>query len=166
MRLHASALRVGVPQPLPEPALRKKRAYEIDTEHCPNCGDRLSIIAAIEQLHVIRKIRAQLGLPARRHALELHQSETMQVDAGANAYRERGIFSRQRVVGRFLDWRFCHRQGKRWFEFPIRDHVPLQTARTADASHNALCNFCKGEQTFADSVLYCPDYTTLFAGLP
>jgi len=36
--------------------------------------------------------------------------------------------------------------------------VPLQMARTADALHNRLRNFCKGEQTFVDSLLYCPDY--------
>ncbi len=32
-------------------------------------------------------------------------------------------------------------------------------ARTADALHARLRQFCKGETTFVDSLLYCPDYT-------
>ena len=37
--------------------------------------------------------------------------------------------------------------------------VPFQMARTADALHARLRQFCKGETTFVDSLLYCPDYT-------
>ncbi len=36
--------------------------------------------------------------------------------------------------------------------------VPSQMARSADALHNRLRTFCKGNQTFVDSLLYCPDY--------
>jgi hypothetical protein len=36
--------------------------------------------------------------------------------------------------------------------------VPFQMARSADALHERLRKFCKGEQTFVDSLLYCPDY--------
>ena len=37
--------------------------------------------------------------------------------------------------------------------------VPSQMARSADALHGRLRKFCKGEQTYVDSLLYCPDYT-------
>ncbi len=37
--------------------------------------------------------------------------------------------------------------------------IPFQMARSADALHDRLRKFCKGEQTFVDSLLYCPDYT-------
>ena len=50
-----------------------KRVFDIDIEHCPNCGDALKIIAwpeprrraAIEDPPVIVKILTHLGLPAR-----------------------------------------------------------------------------------------------------
>jgi len=50
-----------------------KRVFEIDLEHCPNCGGQLKIIAAILEQSVIEKILTQLGLqsdcgPGRRHA--------------------------------------------------------------------------------------------------
>lgn len=44
-----------------------KRVFDIDTEHCPNCGGALKIIAAIEDPPVIVKILSHLGhLPAPR----------------------------------------------------------------------------------------------------
>ena len=42
-----------------------KRVFDIDIEHCPNCGGALKIIAAIEDPPVIVKILAHLGLPTR-----------------------------------------------------------------------------------------------------
>jgi len=42
-----------------------KRVFDIDIEHCPNCGGALKIIAAIEDPPVIVKILTHLGLPAR-----------------------------------------------------------------------------------------------------
>ena len=42
-----------------------KRVFEIDLEHCPNCGGELKIIAAILEQPVIEKILAHLGLQAR-----------------------------------------------------------------------------------------------------
>ena len=42
-----------------------KRVFDIDIEHCPNCDDRLKIIAAIEDPPVIVKILSHLGLPTR-----------------------------------------------------------------------------------------------------
>ncbi|MCX7135755.1 MAG: hypothetical protein NTW47_03645 [Proteobacteria bacterium] len=42
-----------------------KRVFDIDIEHCPQCGDTLKIIAAIEEPTVIVRILTHLGLPAR-----------------------------------------------------------------------------------------------------
>jgi hypothetical protein len=49
-----------------------KRVFDIDIEHCPNCGGALKIIAApsthwtgIEDPPVIVKILRDLGLPTR-----------------------------------------------------------------------------------------------------
>ena len=42
-----------------------KRVFEIDMEHCPNCGGELKIIAAILEQPVIERILTHLGLQAR-----------------------------------------------------------------------------------------------------
>ena len=42
-----------------------KRVFEIDMEHCPNCGGELKIIAAILESAVIERILTHLGLQAR-----------------------------------------------------------------------------------------------------
>ena len=42
-----------------------KRVFELDLEHCPNCGGELKIIAAILEAPVIEKILTHLGLHAR-----------------------------------------------------------------------------------------------------
>ena len=42
-----------------------KRVFEIDLEHCPNCGGQLRIIAAILESAVIERILTHLGLQAR-----------------------------------------------------------------------------------------------------
>ncbi len=42
-----------------------KRVFEIDLEHCPNCGGQLKIIAAILEAPVIERILTHLGLQAR-----------------------------------------------------------------------------------------------------
>ena len=42
-----------------------KRVFNVDLEHCPNCGGALKMIAAIEDPPVIAKILTHLGLPSR-----------------------------------------------------------------------------------------------------
>ena len=42
-----------------------KRVFDLDLEHCPQCGGEFRIIAAIEQPAVIVRILTHLGLPAR-----------------------------------------------------------------------------------------------------
>ena len=39
--------------------------FDLDLEHCPNCGGGLKIIAAILEAPVIEKILTHLGLQAR-----------------------------------------------------------------------------------------------------
>ena len=46
-------------------AKRLKRVFDLDLDHCPNCGGELKIIAAILEQPVIEKILAHLGLQAR-----------------------------------------------------------------------------------------------------
>ena len=45
-----------------------KRVFDLDLEHCPQCGGDMKIIAAIEEPEVIAKILMHLGLPARASA--------------------------------------------------------------------------------------------------
>jgi hypothetical protein len=42
-----------------------KRVFNLDLEHCPNCGGELKIIAAILERASIEKIVTHLGLQAR-----------------------------------------------------------------------------------------------------
>jgi hypothetical protein len=42
-----------------------KGVFDLDLEHCPNCGGKLKTIAAILEQRVIEKILVHLGLPAR-----------------------------------------------------------------------------------------------------
>jgi hypothetical protein len=42
-----------------------KHVFDVDVEHCPNCGGALKIIAAIDDPPVIVKILSHLGLPTR-----------------------------------------------------------------------------------------------------
>jgi hypothetical protein len=42
-----------------------KRVFDVDVEHCPNCGGALKIIAAIEDPPVIIKTLSHPGLPTR-----------------------------------------------------------------------------------------------------
>ena len=42
-----------------------KRVFDIDIDHCLNCGGSLKIIAAIEDPPVIVRILTHLGLPTR-----------------------------------------------------------------------------------------------------
>ena len=42
-----------------------KRVFDLDLEHCPNCGGELRIIAAVLEAPVIEKILTPLGLQAR-----------------------------------------------------------------------------------------------------
>src|SRR5215471_2653087 len=46
-----------------------KRVFNVDIEHCPNCGGALKMIAAIEDPPVIAKILTHLGLPSRAPGL-------------------------------------------------------------------------------------------------
>lgn len=49
----------------PDWARLLKRVFDLDLEHCPNCGGMLSIIAAFLEPAPIEKILMHLGLQAR-----------------------------------------------------------------------------------------------------
>jgi hypothetical protein len=61
-----------------------RRSFGLDVLACPRCGDRMELIAAIEDPDVARRILTHLGLPARapprgrpwRRQLLLDQSRT------------------------------------------------------------------------------------------
>jgi hypothetical protein len=42
-----------------------KRVFNLDLEHCPNCGGELKLIGAILERPAIQKILKHLGLEAR-----------------------------------------------------------------------------------------------------
>ena len=48
-----------------------KRVFDLDLEHCPQCGGEFRIIAAIEEPAVIVRILTHLGLPTRAPAWAL-----------------------------------------------------------------------------------------------
>jgi hypothetical protein len=54
-----------------------KRVFDIDIEHCSNCGGALKIIAAIEDPPVIVKILSHLGLPTRAPARRVDLFQTI-----------------------------------------------------------------------------------------
>ena len=56
-----------------------KRVFEIDMEHCPNCGGQLKIIAAILEQPVIEKILTHLGLQARAPPRAPARGQALQV---------------------------------------------------------------------------------------
>ena len=55
-----------------------KRVFEVDLEHCPNCGGQLKIIAAILEQPVIEKILTHLGLQARAPPRSPARSQALQ----------------------------------------------------------------------------------------
>jgi hypothetical protein len=62
-----TTLRCALPQRLPPSWARLlKRVFEIDIEHCPQCGGPLKIIAAIEYPSVITKITISVCPPEHR----------------------------------------------------------------------------------------------------
>jgi hypothetical protein len=56
--VHRRAMRLGWAKLL-------KRVFNLDLEHCPNCGAELKIIAAIFERPAIEKILTHVGLDAR-----------------------------------------------------------------------------------------------------
>jgi len=55
-----------------------KRAFEVDLEHCPNCGGELKNIAAILEQPVIEKVLAHLGLQARAPPLAAARGQALE----------------------------------------------------------------------------------------
>jgi hypothetical protein len=56
-----------------------KRVFDLDLEHCPNCGGELKIIAAILEQPVIEKILKHLGLQARAPPRSPARGQALQV---------------------------------------------------------------------------------------
>ena len=59
-----------------------KRVFDLDLEHCPNCGGELKIIAAILEQPVIEKILTHLGLQARAPPRSPARGQALQAEPG------------------------------------------------------------------------------------
>jgi len=59
-----------------------KRVFDLDLEHCPNCGGELKIIAAILEAPVIEKILTHLGLQARAPLRAPARGQALQAEPG------------------------------------------------------------------------------------
>jgi hypothetical protein len=55
-----------------------KRVFDLDQQHCPNCGGELKIIAAIMEQPVIEKILMHLGLQARAPPRSAARGQSLQ----------------------------------------------------------------------------------------
>ena len=55
-----------------------KRVFDLDLQHCPNCGGELKIIAAIQEPPVIEKILTHLELQARAPPRALARGQALQ----------------------------------------------------------------------------------------
>ena len=66
------------------PALAKlvKRVFDLDLQHCPNCGGELKIIAAILERPVIEKILTHLELQARAPPRSPARGQALQAEPG------------------------------------------------------------------------------------
>ena len=62
-----------------------KRVFELDREHCPNCGSRLKLIAANLETPVIKKILTHLGLQARAAPRSPARGPQLQAATGSSA---------------------------------------------------------------------------------
>jgi hypothetical protein len=59
-----------------------KRVFDLDLEHCPNCGGELKIIAAILEQPVIEKSLTHLGLQARAPPRAPARGQALQAEPG------------------------------------------------------------------------------------
>jgi hypothetical protein len=73
-----------------------KRLFEIDMEHCPNCGGELKIIAAILEQPVIEKILTQWGLQARASPRAPARGQRAAHPPGRGHLRQPGSLDRRR----------------------------------------------------------------------
>ena len=91
-----------------------KRVFDIDIDHCPNCGAALKIIAAIEDPPAFVKILSHLGLPTRAppagavirfiaNDLSSRKRLPTQADAARSESRERRIRNTSHASDRRID---------------------------------------------------------------
>ncbi len=76
-----------------------KRVFDIDLEHCPNCGGALMIIAAIDDPPVIARLLAHLSLPTRapprsRERSKCRESGPLRLINGSNHPAQERVFTR------------------------------------------------------------------------
>src|SRR5262249_18680420 len=91
-----------------------KRAFDIDIEHCPNCGGSLKVIAAPSTRSGRDPAYFARLRPLRRRSLELRGS-------GARAGRSNtGFSSNRNRIDNSTARRYSSGQKKRWFKIPIQ----------------------------------------------
>jgi hypothetical protein len=80
-----------------------RRVFDLDLEHCPQCGGDLRIIAAIEAPAVIIRILTHLVRAcARAQRLERVKISLDGSTQRSTKPRERGVFTKHRATHRFL----------------------------------------------------------------
>ena len=59
-----------------------KRVFDLDLDHCPNCGGELKIVAAILERPVIHNVLTHLGLQARAPPRAPARGQALQAEPG------------------------------------------------------------------------------------
>ncbi len=104
-----------------------KRVFDIDVEHCPHCSSNLKIIAAIEELGVIAKILAHLGLPTQAPPRHLRYASPLRLLSSQAILASRSLLGRSSPRAVFRSPRnglISHPQ-LHLIRFPSRAKVPI-----------------------------------------
>ena len=73
------------------------RVFDLDLEHCPNCGGELKFIAATLERPVIEKILTHLGLQARALPRAPARDQALQAEPDTNSPVDRSCLATSRA---------------------------------------------------------------------